>query len=174
MSETQAAISTLILPRSSTSFDAPRVRLCPWQGMACPTHVAYPSQMPICRIFVVKSGKPKVKPYSYNDFLPNTLHFTMIPLQNPRHRLRLDRQQHLLLPLLLPYLVGIFTWPPITFSMECSFFKSSYCVGNLSGDKHLDLTKCLYTFRRTPCSSLPLAGHGMPDSRSLPMPNAYL
>ena len=94
--------NTLSLTRLLTSFAAPHVRLRSWQGMACPTHVAYPSQMRICRIFDVKSGRPKSEPYSYNKSLSNTFHFTMFPLQNPRHRLRLVRQHRLLLLLLLP------------------------------------------------------------------------
>ena len=53
-------------------------------------------------------------------------------------------------------------------------FLDSHCVGNLSGDKHLDITTFLYIFRRTPCSSSPLAGQSMPDSRSLLILNADL
>ena len=101
MSEIKVAINTFELLRSFTSFDAPRGRLRLWQGMACPTHVPYPSQTPICRIFDVKSGRPKSNSYKYNDSVLNTFHFTMIPLQNPRDRLRLVRQHRLLLLLLL-------------------------------------------------------------------------
>ena len=102
VSEIKAAINTLSLPRLLNFFDAPHVRLRSWQGMACPIHVAYPSQMPICRIFDVKSGRPKSKPYKYHYCVSNTLHFTMFPLQNPRHRLGLVRQHRLLLLLRLP------------------------------------------------------------------------
>ena len=94
--------TTLSLTRLLTYFDAPYVRLRSWQGMACPTHVAYPSQMRKFRIFDVKSGRPESKPYSYNESLSNTFHFTIIPLQNPRHCLRLVREHRLLLLLLLP------------------------------------------------------------------------
>ena len=102
MSEINAAKNTLSLTRLLTSFDAPDVRLRSWQGMACPIHVAYPSQMPICRMFDVKSGRPKSKRYNSNESLSNNFHVTMFPLQHPRHRLRLIRQHRLLLLLLLP------------------------------------------------------------------------